>query len=139
MMTSYLLLITFLTNGIQTLQYLWWNCVECKEDYVEKLNLIWSHSIRVSWSAYELFSWPSCSYVDWGCRIHRLYLGTNECRDMISNNAVVMLQLWGMRSTPSLPLLPGSLWPGVVAPHKVLSLSNRTVWHLNWVQTNYLC
>ena len=29
-----------------------------------------------------------------------------------------MLELWGMRSTPSLPLLPGSLWPGVVAPDK---------------------
>ena len=23
-----------------------------------KINLIWSHSMRVSWSAYELFSWP---------------------------------------------------------------------------------
>ena len=27
-----------------------------------------------------------------------------------------MLELWGMRSTPSLPSLPGPLWPGVVAP-----------------------
>ena len=31
-----------------------------------------------------------------------------------------MLELWGMWSTPSLPLLPGSLWPGVVAPDRVL-------------------
>ena len=29
-----------------------------------------------------------------------------------------MLELWGMRSTPSLPLLPGPLRPGVVAPNK---------------------
>ena len=29
-----------------------------------------------------------------------------------------MLELWGMRSTSSLPLLPGPLWPGVVAPDK---------------------
>ena len=29
-----------------------------------------------------------------------------------------MLELWVMRSTPLLPLLPGSLWPGVVAPDK---------------------
>ena len=29
-----------------------------------------------------------------------------------------MLELWGMRSTPSLPSLPGPLWPGVVAPEK---------------------
>ena len=27
-----------------------------------------------------------------------------------------------MRSTPSLPLLPGPLWPGVVAFDKVLSM-----------------
>ena len=34
----------------------------------------------------------------------------------------VMLELWGMRSTPSLPLLPGQLWPGVVAPDRALSM-----------------
>ena len=33
-----------------------------------------------------------------------------------------MLELWGMRSTPSLPSLPGPLWPGVVAPDRVLSM-----------------
>ena len=27
-----------------------------------------------------------------------------------------------MWSTPSLPLLPGSLWPGVIAPERVLSI-----------------
>ena len=59
--------------------------------------------------------------------------------------ASVMLDLWGMQSTPSLPLLPGPLWPGVAAPHRVPSIdqidlfdsiyvSNRTVWRLNWVQ-----
>ena len=29
-----------------------------------------------------------------------------------------MLELWKMWNTPLLPLLPGSLWPGVVAPDK---------------------
>ena len=29
-----------------------------------------------------------------------------------------MLELQGMQSNPSLPLLPGLLWPGVVAPDK---------------------
>ena len=33
-----------------------------------------------------------------------------------------MLELWKMRSTPSLPPLPDQLWPGVVAPDRVLSL-----------------
>ena len=34
----------------------------------------------------------------------------------------VMLELWGIRSTPSLPLLPGPIWPGVVAPDRALSM-----------------
>ena len=32
-------------------------------------------------------------------------------------------ELWGMRSTPSLPLLPGLLWPRVTTPLRVLSMS----------------
>ena len=33
-----------------------------------------------------------------------------------------MLELWGMQRTPSLPFLPGALWPEVVAPNRVLSI-----------------
>ena len=36
----------------------------------------------------------------------------------------VMLELWGMQSTPSLPSLPGPLWPGVVAPDGQIELFN---------------
>ena len=32
-----------------------------------------------------------------------------------------VLELWKMRSTPSLPSLQGQLWPGVVSPDKALS------------------
>ena len=35
----------------------------------------------------------------------------------------MMLGLWGMQSTLSLPLLPGPLWPGMVAPDRALSMS----------------
>ena len=66
--------------------------------------------------------------VGWGCRIHRLLLCRglrppyNECpgyNTKQSNGEVpAMLKLWGMRSTPSLPSLPGQFWPGVVAPDK---------------------
>ena len=34
----------------------------------------------------------------------------------------VIQELWGMQSTPSLPLLPGSLWPGMVAFDRTLSM-----------------
>ena len=38
-----------------------------------------------------------------------------------------MLEYWGMRIIPLLPLLPGTLWLGVVAPDKgPLYGSNRT-------------
>ena len=33
-----------------------------------------------------------------------------------------MMELWGMRSTPLLPPLPGPLWPGVEAPDRALSM-----------------
>ena len=36
--------------------------------------------------------------------------------------ASVILELWRMRSTPSLPLLPGSLLPWLVATNRVLSM-----------------
>ena len=40
--------------------------------------------------------------------------------------APVMLELWGMRSTPLLPWLFGPLLPGVVAPYRVLFMSYLT-------------
>ena len=36
--------------------------------------------------------------------------------------APVMLGLWEMQSTPLLQSLPGTLWPRVVAPDRVLSM-----------------
>ena len=60
----------------------------------------------------------------------------------------LMLGLWWKRSTPSLPSLTGSLWPGVVGPDRALFMSqiglnwvlmlnrivwNRIIWNLNCV------
>ena len=70
------------------------------------------------------------SPVGWNCRIHWLLLGRrvrpmNECPaydTKQSDGEVPMMQvLWGIRSTPSLPLLTGPLWPGMVAPDMALS------------------
>ena len=40
-----------------------------------------------------------------------------------NNDFPVKLELWRIQSTPSLISLPGPLWPGVVKPERVLSLS----------------
>ena len=71
--------------------------------------------------------------VGWDCCIHRLHLcrkvrapdkfpgyETKNC----DGEAPVMLELRGMRIEHLLPLLQGLLWPGVVAPERVLP--NRT-------------
>ena len=57
MMISYPLLMTFLTSRIQALQH---HVCEPQGVICWKINLIWSHSMRVSWSASELFTQPSC-------------------------------------------------------------------------------
>ena len=81
--------------------------------------------------------------VGWGCRIHRLLLcrgvrpPPHECpgydTKQSDGEVPAMLELWGMRSTPSLPSLPGPLWPGVVAPDKgpIYGL-NRTIYHASF-------
>ena len=72
----------------------------------------------------------SFSWTGWGCRIHQLHLCRgvrplpNECLEydtkQSDGEASVMLELWGMQSTPSVPSLPGPLWPKVVARDRVL-------------------
>ena len=78
---------------------------------------------------------------------------TNEClgyNTKQSNGEVpVMLELWGIQSTPSLPLLLRPLWPGI-APDRALSMGQidlncllmlkwivwiKTIW-LNWIAWN---
>ena len=72
--------------------------------------------------------------IDWGCRIHQLPLCKgvrppphNECSEYDTKHpdgeVPVMLELWEMWSTPSLPSLSGSLWTGVVALDRILSIA----------------
>ena len=84
--------------------------------------------------------------VGWGCRIHWLLLcrGVNppptSVLDMDTTQSdgevPAVLQLWGIRSTPSLPSLPDQLWPRVVVPDKgpIYGL-NRTnsILMLKWI------
>ena len=89
------------------------------------------------------------SPVSWGCRIHQLHLcrgirhPTNACprydTKQSDGEVLVILELWGMQRTPSLPLLLGPLCSGVVAPDRVLSMDQielNCVLMLNWIAWN---
>ena len=94
----------------------------------------------------------------WGSRIHRLHLcrevsppPANDCpgydTKQSDGEVPMMLELCGIRSTSSLPMLPGLLWHRMVASDRALSMGyielncilmlnwivwNRTVW-INWI------
>ena len=74
--------------------------------------------------------------VGWGCIIHHLHLcrglrPPNKCpgydTKQSDGKVPIILELWGMRSNPLLPSLPGPLRPRVVASDKGhIYGSNRT-------------
>ena len=53
----------------------------------------------------------------------------NKCPDYDTKKSdskvSVKYELWGMRSTPSVPSLPGPLWPREVAPERVQYIYER--------------
>ena len=57
-----------------------------------------------------------------------------------SNGEVpLMVKIWGLLSTPLLPLLPGPFWPGVVGHERVISMGQtelNCVRMLNWIAWN---
>ena len=80
---------------------------------------------------------PTNCPVDWSCRIHWLHLckevrppSTNEYpgydTKQSDGEVPVILELWGMRGTPSLLSLSDPLWPGMVAPDSHIYGPNRT-------------
>ena len=78
--------------------------------------------------------------VDWSLRIHRLYLCggvrllANECSiydtKQSEGKPPVMLELWGIRSSLSLPSLLGPLLPGVVEPDRHLSMGQIELFNI---------
>ena len=84
------------------------------------------------------FTWPFYCPLDWGCTIHRLHLCRCPGYDTKQSDGEVqvMLELWEMLSTLSLPSLPGPLWLGAVSPDRALSMSQielNWVFMLNWI------
>ena len=99
----------------------------------------------------ECFYWkPKHQYcpVGWGCKIHRLHLcwrvrppqRVSRYDTKQSDGEVpVMLELWGIRGTPSWSSLPGPLWLGVVVSDRVLCIGQielNCVLMLNWIARN---
>ena len=87
-------------------------------------------------------------YTAMDCRIHRPLpcLGVRPPQRVSwfdtkqSDGEVPGLQeLWGMQSSPSMPSLTGPLWPGMVAPDRVLSMIQielNCVRMINWIVWN---
>ena len=81
---------------------------------------------------YSTQTMKNLSSLGWGCRIHWLYLCRGVrllphnkcpgCNIKQSDGKAPTLEIWRMWISPSLPLLPGPLWPRVVAPDRVLSM-----------------
>ena len=79
--------------------------------------------------------------VGWGSRIHWLHhQGMSRIWQLASDGEVpLLLEIWGIWSASSLPLLPGPLWCGVVASDRVLSMDQIELNHiitLNWIVWN---
>ena len=51
----------------------------------------------------------------------------------LSNDEVPALEIWGMWSIPSLPLLPDLLWPRVGAPDRVQSMGQIELFDIETV------
>ena len=82
---------------------------------------------------------PVYCAVGWDCRIHQLHLCLDYDIKQADGEGLEMLELWWMQSVPSLPLLQGLLWPGVVAPDRTLSIGQieiNSVFMLNWIAWN---
>ena len=91
-----------------------WPCViSCLNGGVGKL---WYDIIPVAW--YRTIT---------RCISSNVYAPPNECPGyeikLSDGETQVMLDLWGMPNTHSLSLFPGPLLPGVVAPGRLLSMS----------------
>ena len=89
-----------------------------KKEHIFSSRVISNHTVPMfteTPSIIRIFHIKNCTF-GWDCRIHRLHL----CRGVRSpltsydtkqshGEASVMLELWGMQSTPSLSSLPGPL------------------------------
>ena len=86
----------------------------------------WVLEVWGMWSTPSLILLPGLLYLEMISLQRGKTPSPNECPGFDTKQSdgevPAVLELWGMRSTPSLPSLPGPLWPGVVAPDRALSM-----------------
>ena len=125
-----------------------------KDTLFKSFILSLSSSPRIFWVFWPISTMLSSGwsqFILWFLILHRLHLYRvvrlstlnkhpgYEIKQSVSE-APIMLDIWEMRCTPSLLLLSGPLWSSVVVRDKgFINGSNRTAWHLNWVQSNDIC
>ena len=84
----------------------------------------------------------------WDCRMHQQHfcrgvrlpqwVSWYDTKQSDGEDALI-LELWGMQSTPWLSSLLGPLWPWMGAPDRVLSMGKieqNSIFRLNWVVWN---
>ena len=117
---------------------------------LNKYNTIFSRLVHMSYIYIYIYIYTYTCPVGWDCKIHQLFLCKGvrlppqrmswyDTKQSDGEVPVMMLELWGMRSTPSLPALPGPLWLRVVATDRVLSMGQvelTCVLMLNWIAWN---
>ena len=85
-------------------------------------------------SSREKFAWSAGTVEYTDCFSAETPPTLNKCSGYDTKQSVgevpVVLELWGMWSAPLLPLLPGPLWPRVVAPDRVLSMGHHHHHHI---------
>ena len=86
------------------------------------------HLIYLITQSAEFVEYPDCISAKWEDPHYYECLGYDT--KQFDDEAPVMLELWGMQSTPSLPLLPDPLWPRVVVPDRILSMGQIELFHI---------
>ena len=119
-----------LNNGSKCLLFLHLNCLFilkwiARNRSVLNLNCL----LMLNWIIWNKTVY--CS-VSWGCIMHRLHLckgvrlPPNQCPRYDTKQSdgefCFILELWGLRSCPSLPSLSSPLWTEVLAPDRVISM-----------------
>ena len=131
-MYKYILVFLYIFNNMDAYMCIKWNTKNSLQPYTVMIL-----SSQTSWALLVYENGKQLQIhqvypVNWGCRIYQLHLcragktTLYECpgygTKWSDGEAPVILELWEMWSTPSLPCLPGPFWPRMAVPDRALSM-----------------